>query len=155
MKLVRVLNKLTVWIFWIYIREMVEDGSPSNSACIGDGLWCLHTKADDCAIIFLVMYKNEDKTNRDEVEMQDHITKGNRFDHILNLVWIQSLTAVNSNQLSVLLSACVIYVELLWFLKLRSRVSGSAELYFHKMSCWKLWKVIILQFVLLYLVICY
>jgi len=107
MKLVRLLKILIVWIFWIYIREMVEDVSPSNSACTGDCFWCLHTKADDCAIIFLVMYQNEGKTNRDEVETQDHITKGNRSDHILNLVWIQSLTAVNSNQLSVLLSACV------------------------------------------------
>jgi len=89
---------------------MVEDGNPSNSACIGDCLWCLHTKADDCAIIFLVMYQNEDKTNSDEVETQDHIIKRNRSDHILNLVWIQSLTTVNSNQLSVLLIDCVFYL---------------------------------------------
>lgn len=89
---------------------MVEDGTPSNSACTGECLWCLHTKADDCAIIFLVMYQKEDKTNSDEVETQDRIIKGNRFDHILNLVWIQALTAVNSNQLNVLLSACVFYL---------------------------------------------
>jgi len=89
---------------------MVEDGNSSNSACIGDCLWCLHTKADDCAIIFLVMYQNDDKTNSDEVETQDHIIKGNRSDHILNLVWIQTLTTVNSNQLSVLLIAFVFYL---------------------------------------------
>jgi len=134
---------------------MVEDGNLSNSACTGDCLWCLHTKADDCAIIFLVVYQNEDKTKTDEVEKQDHVTKGNRFDHILNLVWIQSLTAVNSKQLSALFSACVFYLELLWFLKLRAPVSVSAQLYLYKMSCWKLWKAIILRFVLLYLVICY
>jgi hypothetical protein len=107
---VRVLNKLIFWIFWFYIREMAEDGNPSNSDCIGDCLWCLHTKADDCANIFLVMYQNEDKTNSDEVEKQDHIIKGNRSDHILILVWIHSPTAVNSNQLSVLLIACVFYL---------------------------------------------
>jgi hypothetical protein len=89
---------------------MVEDGNRFNSACTGDCVWCLHTKADDCAIIFLVMYQNEDKTNSDEVEMQDHIIKGNRSDHILILVWIHSLTTVNSNQLSVLLIACVFYL---------------------------------------------
>jgi hypothetical protein len=89
---------------------MVEDVNSSISACIVDCLWCLHTKADDCAIIFLVMCQNEVKINGDEVETQDHIIKGNRSDQILNLLWIQSPTAVNSNQLSVLLIAGVFHL---------------------------------------------
>jgi hypothetical protein len=95
----------------------------------------VYTKADDCAIIFLVMYQNEDKIERDEVETQDRIIKENRFDHIPNLVWMLFRTSMNSNQLNVLLTACVFYLGLFLFLRLISSVSGSSQLYLQKGSC--------------------
>ena len=73
---------------------------------------CLYTKTDDCAIIFLVRYQNQDKIERDEVETRADISKENRSDHILNLVCMLYPTAVNSNHLDVFHRAFVFYLGL-------------------------------------------